>query len=291
MNRYIHAIIADTHAGHRLGLCNPNARLGAADREDPDDPDAHPVALGPCQKQLWPFYLSIIEATRHFANGDPVVLTHLSDLTHGAKHPHRLMSAEADDQVDIAYYNMLPWFDADINLLALRLITGTISHHYDGSSERLLTNQLRPKFPKCDIAVVPHSEMAVGGLRFDLAHHGPTAGMRLWLEGNQARYYLRDRMLKILHRGETPPHVFARAHYHEFIPQEHLAIMFLGKLHTSWFVLVPPLCGITEFGRRVAKSPDTITLGAWLFEALDGTLARMKCPRKVYELRRKETIP
>lgn len=286
MSRTVHVAMADSHCGHRLCLCNPDALLGA---DDPNDESARGPSLMKFQRSLYNFYKHNIQWVREFAGDDPIVVTHDGDLTHGNKFKDGLMESDMVDQIRMATWNLKPWF-AIPNVAAMRIIQGTGVHTMTGGTEQLVAERLRLEFPGRDISTSPHSVMTVGGATFDTAHHGPSAGSRKWLEGNVANIYLRDTMLKLLHSGKTPPQVFLRAHRHVFIPMEFRALYFLQKMYTSWLLLIPPLCGITSYARKVASSPSEITIGMWVIEVLDGKIARIQPLVEVHDLRRHEVV-
>jgi len=286
MSRTIHVAMADSHAGHRLCLCNPDALLGA---DDPSDELARKPSMTKFQHSLWDFYEHNIQWVREFAGNDPVVVSHDGDLTHGNKYKEGLMEIDMVDQIRLAAANLRPWFTIP-NVVAMRIIQGTGVHTMDGGSESEVAERLRGEFPGRDIKVSPHSLMTIGGATFDVAHHGPTAGSRKWLEGNVSRYYLRDLMMRCLLDGDTPPQVVLRAHRHVFVPMEFLAIYRGQQMYTSWLLLIPPLCGITSYARKVASSPSKLTVGFWAIEVIDGAIARIQPLIETHDLRRHETI-
>jgi len=285
--RTIHVALADSHAGHRLCLANPSAVLGD---DDPNGPGVRGPSLTKFQHSLYDFYAQSIDWVRGFAKDDPVVVSHAGDLTHGNKYVDELMCVDIVDQIRLATANLRPWLTTISNVEAMRLVLGTGVHTLGGGTEKLVAERLRLEFPDCDIKTTPHSVLTIGGATFDAAHHGPSAGKRKWLEGNVGNIYLRDTMLKLLHSGKTPPKVFLRAHRHIFIPPEFRAIYFLEVMHSSWLLLLPPMCGLSSHARKVAQSPSDLVVGMWVIEILDGKIARVEPLIKRYDLRRHEVI-
>jgi len=79
-SRYIVAIVSDEHAGHKLGLCNPKAKLEQL--ENGKIIEYYPQ-LSETQKFMWEVHEWGKEEALKLAGKDDVILIHDGDPTHG----------------------------------------------------------------------------------------------------------------------------------------------------------------------------------------------------------------
>jgi len=271
--RRIVAMIADTHGGHKLALCNPDTRW-----ED-ENADGTRTWSGPTltdtQRWLWDRYTEHMGQVIEFAHGDPVTLIHNGDITWGVKYPEQLVSSRIDVQPTIGYYNLLPWLEND-NVRTVRLIHGTPSHEFGmGSSSRQVAQMLSMGFRDRDVATSRHAVFSVDGVRIDCAHHGPTSGIRQWTSGNQLRYYLKSLMNDSILRGLDPPRIVARAHYHTYCRE---TVRIYGEREwVSDVVMVPAYCGLTHYAVQATRSAYLLSCGVVAAEIVDGTMTQI-CP-------------
>jgi len=276
--------IADLHSGHALGLCNPETEFLD------EDEDGNLVAVKPTlraiQGYLWELYTEHRERLTTLADGDDIILLVDGDICHGNAHLEHLMRTRISDQVEIGVMNLVPWLEMD-NVSMVRIQVGTDAHNLsEGSLERLVADRLRAMYPDKDIQIHYHSLLDIDGVRFDIAHHGPGQSSRLWLEGNTARYYLRDIMLKDILRREHPPEVIQRAHFHAWV-REWLEV----EDWCSWLVVVPSYCALGSYGHKVTRSMAYQEHGCVAYEIVDGRLIGL--PKKMVrrlDLRTKERI-
>jgi hypothetical protein len=287
MKRSILVTFADPHGGHRYGLLNPDTVLYEHDADGNELEDYHPE-LNKIQQYIWDIYQAQIDYVKNFANGDDIIVVADGDLTAGNKHPSRLVSDRPSDQVDIGASNMRPWYA--INPKAVKIIKGTGAHTFGyGSSEITITKQLKTEFPNVPIKFCDHALSTINEMPTDISHHGPTAGSRHWLKGNEARYYLRSEMEQEISAGHVPPRLYVRAHYHEDV-EETLIIKANGKRYKSTIVILPSLCYIDDFADQAAKSPSRITHGMYVFEIIDGDLGRVIPLTKSVDVRTKDIL-
>ena len=257
---------ADPHSGHILGLCNPKTKVLDADTGTAQPLDAK---LGEFQQYLWQ------ERTRYIKNAFDIIRSHPctyilnGDVTHGNGHPEQIMSTRISDQYAIAHYNLLPIIERR-NVKMIRLMSGTGIHSFgEGTSEITVAERLQADYKHKDIGVVAHGRLKIGGAIFDVAHHGPGRGSRWWLEGNTARYHLRDRMVRDLSIGLEPADVYLYAHFHVDVC-EVVRMPWQGKTYKSHVIVLPSWCGLGEYARKVTKSAPIIENGLYLFEINDG---------------------
>lgn len=283
-NRKILATMSDPHNGHILGLANPETEL------QDDDGRFYNPELNGYQLYLWnKIYLPAIENTIKLAEKDDIVLLELGDSTQGNKYPNEQMTTRMADQLRLAKWSFIPWLQHK-NVKTIRLTKGTGSHVFgEGSSEILLEDILSDKYPKVDIRTVYHGLAEIAGITTDYAHHGPGQSKRKWLEGNTARYYLRDKMWKDILAGNKPPDLFLRGHFHEYIKE--ILEMQLGKdWYESMLVVVPSLCGISDFARQATKSVYQITNGIIVFEIINGKIYETYKFIETLDTRTKESL-
>lgn len=213
-------------------------------------------------------------------------LIHGGELTYGAKYPAGVLDVSIATQVALGHASLLPWYKLK-QLKWVRIVTGTPVHEYDESHSAtlLIARQLRAEFPKVDTRVVDHALIDVEGARIDVAHHGAGAGTRIWLKGNEMRYYLRDRILRDILAGEKPPDLFIRGHVHV----KHSEVIDVGDGKERRMVVLPSYLGdITAFAKKITKSEYQLTNGGALFTVEDGQVSSPEWITDTIDLRVKE---
>lgn len=234
-----------------------------------DDGEDIGVDIGKFQDYLWRLRMGYVNDALAMADGCEVIHSHVGDITHGGTHGAGLMGNCEDDQFSIAAHNMYPIYDLP-NVEHGLFSSGTASHvFYEATSEKEVVRQLRNRYPDKDIKLLSHALLDISGITFDMAHHGPGAGIRQWTRGNVARQYLRSQMWLDFKMGNRPADVYVRAHYHTFV-HEWLEEWFHGERVQSHLILLPSLCGMTEYGRQATKSEFEITNGIVVFEIIHG---------------------
>lgn len=265
--RRVAVFLSDTHGGHRLGLMNPKIRL--FDEDESGNPAPYTPQSTAVQEYLWDLYQLCVGEVAAFADGDPVYLFHVGDLTQGKTYPDHLVTTRMADQILIATENLSIWFEVGMELEAVRLATGTGSHIFGESSSTVLVAQhLRERFHGVDILAVSQGLAIVDGVRIDYAHHGPSAGIREWTEGNQLRYYSKSLAIGDALRRKEPPRLIVRGHFHEWSWET----VRIAKRYEVDIILLPSLCGMGEHGRKATGSKNYITNGVIVVEILDGEM-------------------
>lgn len=261
--RRVKATISDLHSGHKLGLCNPDVLL-YEENEAGEMKPYHP-ALTESQKYLWELYGGHVREAIRFADGCDLLLSANGDITQGVKHPGLWVSNRIADQVLIAVANLEPWFEY-ANLRQVRISTGTGAHNFGAASAELLVTQvLAARYPAVDFQVANHFFTDYEGVTFDTAHHGPGKGIRNWLYGNVARFYLRDLMQRDIMAGRKPPRVVERGHVHTKVHE----VLETGSFCSEFFV-IPSYCMMDEYAIQVTKSIEGLTHGMLLHECDQG---------------------
>lgn len=286
MARRLVVLFSDTHAGSRLGLLNPATVL--CDEDETGQPVHWTPELTAVQRWLWAHYEADLDAAMALAAGDEVILVHNGDLTWGSKYASELVSTRRADQILIALANLSPWFE-HANVRTVRLVHGTDSHAFgEGTTDALVADGLRARWPERDIAQVRHLLATVDGVSIDCAHHGPTAGIRQWTTGNQLRYYARSLMNDEVLRGRTPPRVVVRSHYHTWT-RETVRLQAATEYVTD-IVVTPAYCGLTAYAAQATRSAYLIGCGLVVCEVVDGALREIHPFTRTVDLRREETL-
>lgn len=282
--RKIAAFIADTHGGHKLGLLNPETELFEEDQSEGTCGWYYPT-LTKTQTYLWDRYEAHRRALWEFAGTSQVNLFHDGDITHGDKYPHQLVSTRRGDQLLIGEENLAIWCEEGVS--SIRLAQGTNAHIFgEGTSTMLVTKALMHRYPHVDVNMTAHGRANFDGYRIDYAHHGPHPGTRVWLDGNQLRYYAKDIMLRSILHAEDPPDAIIRAHYHTF---RHEVVEFTG--HKTWRThiwVLPCYCGLSDHARQAVRSPTRVDVGMIALEIVDGELGRVKELRDTLKLVKEE---
>ena len=286
-DRFIVAVFSDTHAGHKLGLVNPNTTFVEYDEEGQEYPE--PVMVNKAQEFLWDLHMGHVQSVSDIADGDPIVIIHNGDLAVGKKYSDQLVYSATSNQVIMAIMNMLPLVSLP-NAKVMRLSYGTQSHEFfEGTVPRLVLRDLNSSFPEKDIKMVKHGLLDIGGIRIDYSHHGPYTGSRQWLKGNVARYQLRSDMMAEISAGNQPPDVYLRGHYHERI-EEHLVIFANGMDYRSSMLLTPSYQLLGDFAQQATRSTPRVTNGMVAIEVINGTIHRNHWLVKTSDIRTKENI-
>ena len=261
--RIIVPFFGDTHAGSSLGLLSPDVEI---QMETPDGSfQTTKPKLNSIQEFLWnDVYTTFVQEIFTFAGKDEVFPFHMGDVTQGIKYPEKLLSNNISNQIFIATKNLEIWLQYK-NVRKMRLLSGTPSHSLgENSSDVLVENYLKAKYPKTDIRTQYYGLSTINGALVDVTHHGPGAGRRVWLRGNEFRYYIRSLITQELIRGIRPPDVIVRAHTHE--PLEEWIIV---ENHRTCGIVTPPLCFPGDFARQITKGVYLVTVGMVALEIIN----------------------
>jgi len=273
-------VVSDLHCGHRLGLLAPDTEL-LEESSTPEDPETWIPSLGPTQRYLWDLYSEHLQAVT--GRGAEVTVIVNGDLTHGVRYGEGLFTGSIYDQCVVAEKCLEPWLE--LGASALRIVRGTASHTVEGSTESLIAGKLKASYPEANVGIAGHGLFAIGQVFFDVAHHGPSRGIREWTSGNQARYYLRSLMFGEIGRGRRPPDWVIRSHYHTYLPPERVN----AGGYTSEIVLTPSYCGMNGHGRQATRSQHVQTHGLIVFE-VEGARCHCEPMIETMDLRSAETL-
>lgn len=149
--RCVVVLLADQHAGHKVGLCHPETEL----MDEHGDP--YKVSLTKTQLYLDELYQLHIEKVKTLADGCPVLVFALGDLCHGNDYDTHLCATTQANQVRIAVNNLKRWYEADIDLALMRIVAGTEAHTFgSASSEVAIHDMLKVAYPNVNISISYH---------------------------------------------------------------------------------------------------------------------------------------
>ncbi len=271
ISRKVLAVFSDAHAGSQHGLMPPDVQL--LDSTGPEPRVWTPAQTAIQREWLWPNYPSDIAQVFDLAGKSEVTLVSTGDVTHGIRFGDALVSTRMADQITIAIANLLPWYQHR-NLRRVFLVTGTAVHEMgEGSAPIIVADYLSKRYPKVQTVVRRHPRLNIDGRWADAAHHGPGAGRRIWLDGDELRRYTRDLMLREIIDGREPPDLLWRAHIHNGILPERVRV---GE-HVCEAWVQPSYCGMDDHALKVSRSAYTLTCGVTAAEVIEGEPPRI-CP-------------
>ena len=280
--------LADMHAGHVLGLLNPETILVRQIDEHGEYEEWCPE-LTVTQQLMWPMFEGHIDELKGLAGGDEIVVFVVGDPTHGTKYAQGLIAdVSRSDQRIIAATNLKPIIGLP-NVKVARLFTGTAAHVWPGSADAKVAWQLQKDYSAKDIESVHHSRTSIDDVLFDTAHHGPHPGSRDWLRGNVALYYLRDRIYRDRRMGKEPSRVYIRGHRHVWVPVP-FADRWQGQHTKHDLTVIPSYCGMGAFARKVTQSEPELCNGMCVYEIVGGKLVDIHPFVTYTDLRLEETL-
>lgn len=276
--------LSDMHAGGSLGLCNPDTVL-IHEWDDGSILEENPL-LTVTQEWLWRDYKECTAQALEIIGDHDLIVRHNGDATQGDQFNATIPGTDREDQRTIAAFNLKPLVELP-NVKTVRMMTGTAIHVPDCAEARI-ARRLADETGK-DIRCAHHSRQTIGGVAFDVSHHGPPPGSRDWLFGNVARYYLKDRIYRDRRMGVEPARVYLRGHYHRWV-HETIHDRWQGETVDRHLIVLPALSGATSFWRKVGKSDPELDVGLALFEIDEGQLIHIHRLVKHWDLRTEEEL-
>lgn len=253
--------MGDTHAGSKYGLLHPETEL---EREtETGKIIKYRPELNEIQKLLfYEIYQPGIKEAIRFAGKDDIHVIHMGDPTDGIIYLDDKYSIKVSDHILMADANAQEVLQYP-NVKRYRMIRSTSSHTFGDSSEDLLLRLLRRKYPDKDIATHTHGLYHIKEVNttIDVSHHGPSSGIRKWLEGNNFRYYMRDIVIREILKRRTPPDIISRAHTHSKL-KEFLSV----EEYDIWGFITPPMQFPTTYARKVTNSVFEVSIGMLMIE-------------------------
>lgn len=263
-DRVIHVFFLDTHGGRSVALIPRGTRL-----IDLHGNTWYP-SLGASNRKSCKIYERGIRNVLDLAAGDPIIAIHNGDFTHGDEHKDsELISTRNDDHVVIACADM-GCLLAQEEVQEMILLSGTGVHELgQGTATELTAKILQGRYPDKRILHRGHARLQHGSLIFDVAHHGPSPGIRDWTSGDVLRYYTKPLMLSDLNHDSVPPDIVLRAHYHEYA-RGTVTIRRHGMIFETLALILPSYSFIGDYVRKIVRSPGWVTLGMIAVEVING---------------------
>lgn len=288
MNNIHIAVISDTHGGSKVGLCNPEVEL----HDEQPDGTLIPLmlSLNARQQDLWAQDEFTRERMLEQAGRNGIKgLIHLGEQTQGNRIAADLMSEVVSDQIDIACENLKPWLRMP-GMKWVRIIPGTSWHEFgDSAAAKLIASKLQDEFKKINIQTYRHGLIRIEGHKpIEIMHHGPGNSKRHWLEGNLARYYLRDRMDREIKAGREVPALYLSGHVHTPV-REQLSIRAGTTWHDSAIVIMPPMCYMNDYAIKVSESSYEYITGEMIVRLADGLPPALMPTWQVTDVRTEDT--
>lgn len=264
----------DTQSGHSMGIVNPETVIPEIDL----NPEGKRVVVGyrhpdmrPIQKRLWAWSEEDRQNISKLAGKDEIAFLEMGDLTQGNRFTDDLAETALAPQVIMSDWLMRPWLEMK-SVKQAYVVKGTGVHVWgEGSTETILTQLLKNRYPKKSIKIASHYLLSIDGFLMDVAHHGASAGTRNWTRGNMLRLYSESILRDCLDLRQPVPHALLRAHYHEFTYAR--AIHQTGGSvweFPAWITF--PYCFIGSHGEKAVKSPNSMGVGTLAFEIINGKL-------------------
>lgn len=210
---YLVAHVSDIHAGSSVALCPDKIALD----------DGGEYHASKAQRWLWSCWLDYwqcVDAKQKALNARLVTVFN-GDLVDGqVKHSTQILSGNPNAQAAVVNAAMRVALDLEPDHIVV--VRGTEAHvGQSASSEERIADGLRRdkrpivSDPETKTASHWHFRMNLGGVVFDITHHGRT-GQREHTRGSAAVLHAHDIILAHVKHGERPPDLCLRGHHHKF---------------------------------------------------------------------------
>lgn len=205
------AVVSDVHAGSSVAICPPRITL--------DDGGVYEASKA--QRWLWQCWIAYWARVDAARAGAQLYIVFNGDLIEGDHHKTtQIMSANSNAQA--AVVNAAMAVPLALKPDRLFFVRGTEAHVGQSASaeERIADGLRRDKRPvegdpDTETASWWYLYLAIQGVRIDITHHGRT-GLREHTRGGAAVLHAHDILLGYAKRGEPPPHLCLRGHWHKF---------------------------------------------------------------------------
>lgn len=261
-------LIADLHVGSTIGLCNPVVGLD-------DGGEYHFNSLQKLEydywtREFWPYVWANEKKDKRktivIGNGDMVDGDH-----HGT---FQTWTRNIDEQENECAKLLEPIAKRASRVYMTR---GTPAHVLpSASSDEQVARKIKAqKFTKEPLNTRTHStfhlSLDVYGVLFNVAHHGPNPGTRMWTYGSTLRSYCKTIVFDAMCQGARPPDVVIRSHVHK---RTWETIRDYG--HVCECLITPAWQWKTEYAHRVASHEDVAHVGGVIVEIDDGKISKIE---------------
>ncbi len=234
-------VVSDLHCGSTIGLCPPEGI--------PLD-DGGAYVPSDAQRWLWDRWEALLKrADAARKRGDRLHVVVNGDLIDGDHHGTlQLASRSISDQLDIAKASFEPVLA--LTPASVVVVRGTETHvgksgsaeesfarWLDGQGVRVIRDEATGNFSHW------HFRGEYGGVVIDATHHGRVGG-RPWTKLNGTASLAAEIVLEYAKRGETPPAIALRSHYHQYVDT--------GDAYPTRVIQTPAFQLATAFVKKVA---------------------------------------
>lgn len=274
--RRIVVLRGDTHSGQDGGLKNPATLLPEYSINEEGDrvlDGWEPVRLSPFQKRMWAWHEEARAQMISLADGDPMTMIEMGDLTHGGYFKDDAEEAGMSDQYFLSKSSLMPWLEMP-QLEGIYFTRGSGVHTWFKAAETLLTHELKAEFPKTTIKLADHWMLNIDGVILDVAHHGTHPGKRAWLRGNEFMIYIRSLLIDAATEGGPVPDVVLRGHKHEFT-RTWATYQVASKYWECLGIITPPMAYINAYAVMATQSISRLSIGMVALEIINGKLHKV----------------
>lgn len=239
MSKHALVFVSDIHCGSTVGLMHPDGVI---------HDDGQTILPSRPQEYLWEKWQQFKSDVRALVGGYHTHVFLNGDLTDGDHHrTHQIVSNDQGLHIQIAADCLMDFFDG-LSYNSIHCVRGTPSHVGKASGlEKSVMGRLNRegvehlvRDPHTNSFVWPFVYADIGGLLFDIRHHG-RAGQREHTRRGYASLYGNDIWMTHVVEGRQPPDISVRAHLHKFMDSGHdhrgvtrVVQMPCWQLHTEW---------------------------------------------------------
>lgn len=198
------AVVADLHINSTMALMPPNTYLD----------DGQPVGQSPFQQKLWSCWRDFWgQVEREKGDGELVTILDGDIVDGDHHHTPQIISTNLETQERMA----LDVLEQPARLSnAIFVVRGTEVHSgLAGQQEEAIARQLHAVKPDLWSYSWYSLRAEFGGVKFDVAHHGPL-GRLPWTKANMVNRLAVEVEIEYHRLGQTPPDFALRAHNHQF---------------------------------------------------------------------------
>lgn len=244
----------DHQVGSTIGLAPPKWTIT-------DGHDTLEMCHTPLQGMMWEHWEAAW--SRAFRQRLPVVAINVADNIDGDHHgTYQIWSKDSREQADVAVDIFMPKRQKCERWYAVR---GTPTHvGQKGTWDEYIAKEVGADHDNGAFSSY-HLKVEISGVLFDVLHHGPAPGKRLWTLGDMARKYAQDAVMRAIVQGERPPDVIVRGHVHVNTCE---VVNVAG--HKCTIIITPAWQLKTEYVYRVATTDDIAKVGLALVRVENG---------------------
>jgi len=263
------ALPSDTHCGSTSGLIPDwGCRLPTGGRY-------YPSSLQKLINQQWIDCWKLIREIRSASETTPrLIVAFNGDAVDGDHHnTSEIISRSMYLQTDIFRASL----DMGFQIAGFDRAAGDRYYHIGGTPshsgeyadfENLVAREMGAE-PAFDDLIMGRSgshinkriKLDINGVLFNIAHQGPSTGIRIWTRGNQIRYNLRSYYLECIESGIRIPRYIVRSHRHNWIhPERHI-----GNHGTIEAFTTACFQGPTYYVHKIISTLELSNIGMLIF--------------------------